>query len=135
MGNARGTLKEACTRFPPLLHGVHEERGGCLSCQVARSGACSDLVARCPPWRQGVRRQLFERFSPGEVGVPGSPQIFFQGSPPRVWVYKILFSREGAWPVAASSQPPLLTLPRWAGIIAVDNPPWVPMWVQSIPEV
>ena len=67
MGNAWGTLKEAFTRSPYLLRDVHEERGGCLSWQEARVGVFLDLVARCPPWRWGVRQQLFERFSHGVV--------------------------------------------------------------------
>ena len=95
MGNSRETPKEACTRFPPLLCGVREERGRGLSGQVAQVGAHSDLVARCPPWRWEVRRQLFERFSPGDVGVPGSPQFFCQGSPPKVGVYKFLIPQGG----------------------------------------
>ena len=73
MGNAWGTLQESCTRFPPLLRGVREERGGCLSGQVARVGARLYLVAGCPPRQWGVRHQSFERFSPGDVSVPGSP--------------------------------------------------------------
>ena len=59
MGNSRGTLKASCTRFPPLLRGVREERGGCLSDQVARVGARPHLIARCPPRRRGVRYQIF----------------------------------------------------------------------------
>ena len=35
----------------------------------------------------------------------------------------------GPRPVVASSQPPPLRLPRWAGLFAVGTPPWVPMWV------
>ena len=73
MGNDWGTLKESCTRSPLLLRGVRGERGGCLSGQVARVGARSYLVARCPPRRWGVRQYIFERFSPRDVGVPGSP--------------------------------------------------------------
>ena len=58
-GMPGGNLKESCTRFPPLLRGVREEREGCLSGQVARVGARSDLVARWPPRRRGVRHQNF----------------------------------------------------------------------------
>ena len=76
MGNARGTLKEACTRFPPLLLGVCEERGRGLSSQVAQASARLDLVARCPPRQWGVRQQFFLRFYPGDVGVPGSLRKF-----------------------------------------------------------
>ena len=82
MGNARVALEKSGTRFPPLLRGVHEDRAGCLSCLVARVGSSSDLVARGPPWRQGVRRQLCERFYPREVSVFRSLLKFVQGSPP-----------------------------------------------------
>ena len=104
-GNAREILKESCTRFPPLLRGVREERGGCLSGQVARVGAHSDLVARCPPRRRGVRHQIFERFSPGDVSVPGSPRKFCQGSPPRVGLYKY-FVPQGGGTTGCSILPP-----------------------------
>ena len=93
MGNARGTLKESCTRFPPLLRSVCEERGGCLSGQVARVGTRPHLIARCPPRRRGVRHQIFKGFSPGDVSIPGSPRKNFQGGTPRVGVYKFFITQ------------------------------------------
>ena len=67
--------------FPPMLRGVREGGGDCLAWLVDRVVARSNLVARSPPWGRGVRRKVCKGFSPGEVGVPGYLQFFFQGYP------------------------------------------------------
>ena len=72
MGNSQGSLDKIGHRFSPMLHGVREEGGECLSWMVDQVGARLNIVAGSPYRRRGFWRQLCKGFYPREVGVPGS---------------------------------------------------------------
>ena len=88
MGNAWGTLKEACTRFPPLMGGVCEERGG--ACPVRGPGwALARTWSRGVPlggW--GCADNFLSGSLLGMLGYPGPREKFARG-PPLGWGYII----------------------------------------------
>ena len=82
MGNARGTLKEACTRFPPLLRGVREDRGG-LPVLAGGSGGRSLRPGRVvSPLVMGGAATTFQEVLPWVGRCPRVPAKILPGVTP-----------------------------------------------------